>query len=188
MAPSFWKRRVISVAAGCMVSSGLGLPVLANPYPAFSELHEVRAGVYAHDLTGPAHERDGVDINGEILFRSPDFLAWAFAPRPRLGGTVSTNGGTSLAYADLGWTIGLTDRIFTDLSIGGAIHDGSLGGSSPRDNAYGCRVNFHETLSLGYRVAPTVSVMLSAEHMSNARLCKNNDGLTNLGIRLGYAF
>ncbi|WP_222182845.1 acyloxyacyl hydrolase [Geminicoccus harenae] len=171
-----------------MMSSGLGLPALAEPYPAFTGLHEVRAGVYAHDLTGPAHERDGVDLNGEILFKSPGFLAWAFAPRPRLGGTVSTNGGTSLAYADLGWTIGLTDRIFADLSIGGAIHDGSLGGSSSDENAYGCRVNFHETLSLGYRVAPAVSVMLSAEHMSNAGLCDKNDGLTNLGIRLGYGF
>ncbi|WP_159711037.1 hypothetical protein [Geminicoccus flavidas] len=112
MISSFWQRPVVSAAASCMVSSGLGLPALAESYPALAKFHEVRAGVYAHDLTGPTHERDEVGLNGEILFKSPGFLAWAFAPRPRLGGTVSTNGGTSLAYADLGWTIGLTDRIF----------------------------------------------------------------------------
>jgi hypothetical protein len=30
--------------------------------------------------------------------------------------------------------------------------------------------------------------MVSVDHMSNASLCDENDGLTNLGIRYAYRF
>ncbi|MBO6634513.1 acyloxyacyl hydrolase [Parvibaculum sp.] len=161
--------------------------VLASPASAF--VNEVRGGVYAHDVLGPAHESDGADLTGEILFDTPSFLEWAFNPRPRLGGTLNFNGDTSLIYLDpFGWTIDLTDTIFVDGSLGAAVHDGRIHGSRPGQNQYGCRWNFHETASIGYRIAPNLSVMASLEHISNAGLCSVNDGLTNVGMRVGYSF
>lgn len=151
-------------------------------------VNEVRGGFYAHDIAGPAHEDDAVNINGEILFDSPDFLSWAFSPRPRLGATLNTNGDTSLAYLDLGWTIDLTDTLFLDFSVGGAVHDGELDSAARDENSYGCRANFHESISLGYRMSSAWSVMVTAEHMSNAWLCEPNDGITNVGARVAYSF
>lgn len=172
--------------AGHLLVASLALAVCA--LPASAGVNEVRGGLYAHDLAGPAHEEDAIDLNGEILFDSPDFLSWAFAPRPRLGATVNTRGDTSLAYLDLGWTIDFTEVLFLDFSVGGAVHDGELDTNARNENNYGCRANFHESISLGYRVSPAWSIMVTAEHMSNAWLCDPNDGLTNVGARIGYSF
>jgi lipid A 3-O-deacylase len=181
MRESWWKRpRTAGMAASCCVASLL--------LPAAAAAAEIRAGAYGHALTGSDGEPDGVNASAEFLFDSPDFLSWALAPRPRLGGTLDLNGGTSLAYVDLGWTFDLGRAFFVDASVGGAIHDGPLETASDKENAYGCRLNFHETLSLGYRVTPAISVMLTGEHMSNASLCDGNDGLTNVGLRFGYDF
>ncbi|MCE9648732.1 MAG: acyloxyacyl hydrolase [Parvibaculum sp.] len=150
---------------------------------------EIRLGGYAHDLKvfTPGNERNGLDYNAEILFDSPSWLAWLGAPRPQLGTTIS-NHGTSMTYAGLDWTVDLSDRTFVDLGLGGAIHDGRLRGYAPEENRYGCRANFHENLSLGYRLTESVSVMATIEHMSNLHLCDYNEGLTNAGIRLGFNF
>jgi hypothetical protein len=47
---------------------------------------------------------------------------------------------------------------------------------------------FRESASLGYRITSNVSVMGTVEHISNAGLCDQNRGLTNVGLRLGYRF
>ncbi|MEP0707510.1 MAG: acyloxyacyl hydrolase [Parvibaculum sp.] len=181
----------INISARRLIAGAISLciaAVFASPASAF--VNEVRGGFYAHDMFGPAHESDGLDLTGEIVFDTPSFLAWAFNPRPRLGGTLNTNGDTSLAYIDpFGWTIDLGESpFFIDASLGAAIHDGRIHGSRTGQNQYGCRWNFHETLSLGYRVAPNLSILTGIEHISNAGLCSVNDGLTNIGMRVGYSF
>ena len=173
-------------AAAGMVAASLATVSFAAPAGAF--VNEIRGGVYAHDQFGPAHEPENADINGEILFDSPDFLSWMFSPRPRFGGTMSGNGGTSIVYMDLGWTIDLGTKFFIDGSVGGAWHDGRVHGSVEGENQYGCRFNFHESGSIGYRITSALSVMASIEHLSNAWLCSANDGLTNVGMRIGYRF
>ncbi|MCF8470446.1 MAG: acyloxyacyl hydrolase [Parvibaculum sp.] len=177
----FGMRLAARVAVMCVALSALAVPASAG-------VSELRAGIYAHDLLGPALERDNADITGEIVFDSPYLLSWAFAPRPRFGGTLSGNGGTSLVYVDLGWTIALGEKWFADFSVGAAVHDGHLSGSRPYENQYGCRANFHETASIGYRMSDAWSLMLTGEHMSNASLCDENDGLSNIGLRLAYSF
>ncbi|MES1990238.1 MAG: acyloxyacyl hydrolase [Pseudomonadota bacterium] len=153
---------------------------------------EIRMGGYYHGIRAfVPHQREDhdIDFNGEVLFDSPDWLGWMGSPRPRLGTTIAHHG-TSLTYAGLDWTVNVTDAVFFDFGLGGAIHDGRLNGVSPNDNEnrYGCRANFHESISIGYRLTESTSVMASIEHMSNAGLCDYNEGLTNAGIRLGYSF
>jgi lipid A 3-O-deacylase len=179
----FFGRRL---AAGCLA---LCLGVASFSAPASAFVDEVRGGIFAHDPFSSTSEGDNADINAEIVFESPDFMSWAFNPRPRLGFTLSGNGGTSLVYLDLlGWTFDLTDSIFIDAAVGGALHDGSLKGNRAGERYFGCRANFHQSASIGYRFSPQLSIMASVEHMSNASLCDQNDGLTNAGVRLGYAF
>jgi lipid A 3-O-deacylase len=154
-------------------------------------LDEVKLGVLDHDVPiGADHKEGGADINGEVLFVSPGFLAPVWAPRPDIGVTVNSAGGNSYAYAGLTWTANFTDAIFADLGLGGAIHDGPDTTSTfTRDHkGLGTRFLFHESVELGYRMTPRWNVALFLDHVSNADLGSQNPGITNLGLRLGYAF
>ena len=166
------------------------LGVTAFSGPASAIVDEVRGGIYAHEPFRSGHgEGDHADVNLEVVFETPSFLAWAWNPRPRLGATLRSGDRTSLVYLDvLGWTVDLTDAIFVDVGLVGAIHDGDLKGNAPSTLYFGCRANFHQSGSIGYRITPQLSLMASVEHMSNASLCSMNDGLTNAGVRLGYSF
>lgn len=175
------------IVSGFVVSA-LGVSALATA----ANATEIRMGGYYHGLrvAAPhAREDNDLDYNAEILFDSPAVLSWLGSPRPQLGTTIAHHG-TSLTYAGLDWTANLTDAVFFDFGLGGAVHDGRLAGTSPNnnENRYGCRVLFHENISIGYRLTESVSVMGTIEHMSNASLCDYNEGLTNAGVRLGYNF
>lgn len=151
---------------------------------------EMRIGVMDHDssMFHGSRETSDPDVNFEVRFASPDFLAWAFAPRPLIGGTLNTGNGTSFGYAGLGWTFDLTETFFIDLTFGGAVHDGETDRVTAASKNYGCRAQFHESASIGYRFDKSNALMLSVEHMSNAGLCDDNEGLTNTGIRYAYTF
>lgn len=161
-----------------------------TPASAEGFISEMRIGVMDHDssIFHNTYETTDPDINFEVRFASPEFLSWAFAPRPLIGGTVNTGDGTSFGYAGLGWTFDLTDAFFIDLTFGGAVHDGSTNGKTATSKDFGCRAQFHESASVGYRFDKSNAVMLSVEHMSNGSLCTRNEGLTNTGIRYAYTF
>jgi len=43
-------------------------------------------------------------------------------------------------------------------------------------------------LIIGVPLSDRLSVMAMAEHMSNGNLCQPNNGITNVGVKLGYSF
>jgi lipid A 3-O-deacylase len=157
---------------------------------------EVRVGALAHDVTlGGSHVESGVDINAEILFRSPSFLSFAFSPRPHLGGSVNSDGNTDQVYLGLTWEATLFrgmfrqgDRLFVDLSLGGAYQDGYLNGAPPDRKRLGSSILFRESVEIGYGLTPAVSVSAFVDHISNANLAGHNAGITNVGGRIGYKF
>ncbi len=163
------------------------VPVLGIPMPM---MYELRGGVFAHDPSSP--EQGSVDINGEFLVRLPiqqttvpDWLI----PRPHIGFTANTAGKTSHAYVGVSWTYDITQKIFVEASFGGAVHNGYTGNVPKRgENSLGCSPLFRESGSLGYRLTEHWSVMATVEHLSNAGICKQNRGLTNVGGRVGYSF
>ena len=180
-----------TIAGGLAAALALGTLVLpaatANARPLGDE---VRIGIMDHDssIFRKRHETSDPDINAEVLFASPKMLDWAYSPRPLIGATINTGGGTSLGYAGLGWNFDLGSNFFIDASLAGAIHNGETDKSTKDSRDYGCRVQFHETLSLGYDLDQHSSIMATIGHMSNAALCDKNDGLTNVGVRYGYRF
>jgi lipid A 3-O-deacylase len=154
---------------------------------AFPAYDEFRIGVM-HAVDGPGEDEGGSpDINLEILLgrfgSSYHNVLWNHFLRPRIhfGGSISTDSGTSLAYAGLTWDVFLTRRLFLEGSFGGALHDGP-------DNEFGCSVNFRESGSVGITLAASWDIMATVDHMSNAGLCDENRGLTTIGIRLGRKF
>jgi lipid A 3-O-deacylase len=171
-------------------------PDAAPPADAVSPLPqmldwEIRGGVYAHDPESP--ERGSVDINAELvgpkLWSSTDPFWSIFIPRPDFGTSVSVAGKTSNLWGGAAWNYDITKRIFISSTFGVGVNDGKTGPVIPPGwNGVGCNWWFHESESLGYRLTDNWSVMATIEHSSNANLCRENRGLTNAGLRLGYRF
>lgn len=190
-------------SAKSFILGGIGLlaaqscALAADPYGtlpapvAKPRLFELRLGVYAHDPISP--EKGGADVNGELLFdpfpRDRSSLWGALAPRLHVGGTGGFSGKTSQVYGGLTWTWDISQRIFVEGGFGAAVHNGKTTLlPQPGFNTMGCGWGFHEQGTLGYRLSETWSVMATIEHTSNSGLCKQNRGLTNVGVRLGYTF
>jgi lipid A 3-O-deacylase len=177
---------VLSLAA-CASQEPLVSPTAQNQ----NLVSEVRLGGFAHDFESP--ERGSVDLNGEVLFAKPTTsdnpIINALIPRPHVGATVNFAGKTSQAYAGATWDYDITDRIFAEASFGGSVNNGKTGNVVPPGfNKVGCNALFRESASLGYRFTEHWSLMGTVEHSSNAGLCTQNRGLTNVGARIGYSF
>ena len=159
-------------------------------------IDEIKFGVLAHDVgLFDEHVESGADINFEALFTAPDFLGFIGAPRPHLGGLVNTAGNTSAGYFGLTWGItllenllALGDGVFANGSLGGALQNGYTSTAPPGRKTLGSTALFRESLELGYRMMPALSVSAYLEHMSNANLAPHNAGLTDAGIRFGFKF
>jgi lipid A 3-O-deacylase len=152
-------------------------------------LSEIRAGILAHDQgIFSSHKESGADINFEALFTSPDLLKRIWSPRPQIGLNANTAGDTSQAYLGLSWQWDFWRNWFAGFSFGGAVHTGKTETTDLKRKELGCRVLFRESLEFGYRLTSKHGLSLFADHISNGKLCKNNEGLENFGLRYGYRF
>ncbi|MFY9641919.1 MAG: acyloxyacyl hydrolase [Rhodomicrobium sp.] len=156
----------------------------------FWTISEVRVGALDHALEDSPREK-GSAVNFEVLGSrfagnyENSVLDFLLTPRPVLGTTYAF-GKTDEFYWGVAWDAKLFHRTFLEGEFGGAAHDGPI--DTPGLPAYGCELNFHESLSLGYEIAPRWRVLATIDHMSNGNLCHPNHGLSNAGIRLGYLF
>jgi lipid A 3-O-deacylase len=150
---------------------------------------EVRLGALWHDQ-GPfsSNKEDGVDINLEVLFTSPDVLDVIWSPRPHIGISYNTAGDTSQIYLGLTYEWDFWEDYFAGFSIAGAVHDGKIRTEELDRKELGCRFLFRESITFGYRFDRHHAVMAHMDHISNAKLCSTNEGLESLGVRYGYRF
>jgi len=174
----------------------LGLVILV-PGSALAQgkiVEEVRFGVYQHDtpIVG-THRESGADFGFEAL--SPPLWSNS-APRFVLGGIVNTAGKTDQIYAGFAgiWDFAhhifsADDAFFLEGMVGGAWHDGKLdvrGTPLAQDwKSHGSRFLFHTGFDVGYRFNPTWSIALTFFHISNANFTQPNQGMNDVGLRLG---
>lgn len=164
----------------------------AAAQPSF--LSEFRIGFSAQDPWGPEGDDGSANLTGEILLAKPftasDLFTSYFIPRPHFGGSVNFDGRTSFVYTGLTWTYDITPAFFVEGSLGGAFHNGEDKVTDPlaHRQSLGCSPLFRESGSVGVRLSANWSVMATIEHLSNAGLCSENRGLTNVGARVGYSF
>ena len=157
-----------------------------------SLLSELRFGFSAQDPWGP--ERGSAAVAGEVVLAKPftaaDLFTSYFIPRPHFGGSLNLGGRTSYAYAGVTWSVDVTPRVFVEGSLGGGVHDGKSHAlvPSPTRPAIGCSPVFREAGSVGVRLSGQWSLVATVEHLSDARSCAQDRGLTNVGARFGYAF
>lgn len=150
---------------------------------------EIRFGALAHDQgVFVATKEEGLDINAELYFADLGWFDGAWEARPSIGVSVNTNGDTSQAYAGL--TLGgpIAGPWFIEGAVGAAVHDGDLDKTMYDRKELGCRVLFHLAASTGVMVSDNVSLSLYLDHISNANLCDNNEGLETAGARIGFRF
>lgn len=165
-------------------------PLLPHQVHAPMFLSELRFGITGQDPTGP--ESGSINLTLEAL--SPKLgiatepVLNLFIPRLHVGGSLNLDQDTSFAYAGLTWTFDLTPTIFIEGSFGGAVHDGETDPIDADREALGCHALFRESGSIGLHLSANWNVMATVEHLSNAGLCSNNRGLTNVGVRVGYIF
>jgi lipid A 3-O-deacylase len=199
-----WKNLGFKLLLGFFV---LGLASRAEALAGDGIIDEIKLGFLSADTgVGGTKIEHGLDVNGEVLFTAPHWLIsdddpeWKkilLAPRPDIGFTANTAGGTSFGYIGLNWTADLAKNIFDDqdgvyfsFGFGGAINNSDLSGDNESDNNkdMGSRALFHLYAELGYDVTQHVNVSVFYEHYSNAGLGSVNPGMNNLGMRLGYKF
>ncbi|MCZ7851047.1 acyloxyacyl hydrolase [Agrobacterium salinitolerans] len=111
-------------------------------------------------------------------------------PRLHLGAEISTEGEANTVYGGVNWTFDLNPKIFVDLGFGGLWHDGKLrNGPGETGAEFGCHLLFHEYAAIGYRFDNSWNISTQIEHASHANLCDGpNDGLTRVGLIVGYKF
>ena len=179
-------------ASGFLVAS-----VFASSPAAAGWVDEAKFGVLAHDvgILGDHVER-GVDINGELDFKPPDFLKFLGSPHQDVGIAVNTAGDTSFLYVDiLHWQPTLwrqvfrsNDSIWVGAQLGGAVHDGNLNHEGDDKKALGTRALYHLGAELGYQINPVYSVSIYFVHLSNADASSHNPGINDIGVRTGFKF
>ena len=154
-------------------------------------IHELKLGILDHDVpelwSGFRRETESVDVNVEALL-SPSMQVFFGTLRPAVGGTINTQGLTSMGYIDARWTIESASGVFFAVGLGGAVHDGNTDRREFDRKALGSRVLFHIPLELGYRLDAHNSISAYFEHTSNAYTQTYNEGMDRLGVRYGYRF
>lgn len=161
------------------------------------ELDELRFGVLAHSCCGFGSSKEGgVALNGEAVFSSPRFLSVLAKPRPVIGASIATQeGATSQFYSGLEWRADIS-RWFVSAGLGVTVHDGETDRYDPVADAarvddtifFGCRALFRLAADAGYNLTERVSASVHWNHISNAGLCSDNEGLDHLGVRVGLSF
>lgn len=181
-----------------------GLSAVALPAQA-EVLDEVRFGVSQHNICvidcNNADKEDGPNINGEIVFNSPDFLSFVWSPRPYLMASVNTAGKTSFGGVGIEWEVPLGEKWSLEPGVGYVLHDGTtknpyangdpLGDAFTQENVLlGSEDLFRTNLALNYNIDDTWGLQLMYEHLSHGQILGDgrNQGLDNLGIRVRYSF
>jgi lipid A 3-O-deacylase len=178
----------------------MGVLVAVSAGPTHAEdlrwIDEGKVGVLAHDIRFLGnHVEPGADVTVEVLFPSPAFLHGLGGPRPHLGIAVNTAGATDYGYGGLTWRgrpwrplLTLPDGLFVAGSLGGASHDGHRNTAPSDRKLLGSRLLFRESVEGGYQLTRDLNVSVVLDHVSNAELARHNQGLTNLGARVGFTF
>jgi lipid A 3-O-deacylase len=165
----------------------------------------LKLGVLKHDVSFFGGRERGIDINPEVIFRSPIpdswaaempwYLRFATQPRPTVGALVNTAGATNQGYFGATWTWLLASNVlmpedgFTfGIFFGPGFNDGRIGPATPTRKALGSHVLFREALELGYRITPQYEISVYVDHVSNAGFARYNQSLNELGGRFGIRF
>lgn len=184
----------------------LAVGVMAIAAPASAQLvEEGRIGVMQHNVCiancKNANKEDGPNVEGELVFASPDFLSFVFEPRPYIVASTNTAGDTNFGGFGLLWNWDFADGWSLEPGLGYVIHDGEVDPQfAPGDPAFvelssrkvffGSEDLFRTSLALNRDLGERTGLQLQYEHLSHGQIIGNgrNQGIDNVGVRLYWRF
>ena len=163
-------------------------------------VESARLGVMAHNIQVTdgknANKEDGVNINGELRFHSPDFLRFIWSPHPYIMASVNSAGGTSYGGAGLEYDWKFTNNWHVEVGVGYVVHDGDLdakGETATERFEYGSthlllgsRDLFRTNLAITRDFGDDWAGQILFEHLSHGQILGDgrNQGLDELGLRV----
>jgi lipid A 3-O-deacylase len=184
--------------------AAVGAALLA-PDQAHAGVAELHAGVMAHNICVAncknADKEDGPNVEFQVSFDSPDFLNWALSPQPYLVASVNAAGDTSFGGFGLEWRWDFAPGWAIEPGLGYVVHDGELENPHPNGSPeaaafaaanvqFGSRDLFRTSLALTRDLPGPWEVQVLYEHLSHGQILGEgrNQGIDEIGIRLGYRF
>ena len=163
----------------------------------FMNLYEVKQGILAHDRGwfGKNREGFGPDYNFELMFNSPKILKKIWSPKPVLGLTQTSTGGSSLYYGGITWDANITKNWFVTGTTGIAYTNGLSKlpkGQVPTGDKqiqFGSKWLHRGAIELGWNFYGNDTISLMFSHVSHGSMLDDkNHGMDEFGIRYGYRF
>ena len=163
----------------------------------FMNLYEVKQGILAHDRGwfGKNREGFGPDYNFELMFNSPSFLKKVWSPKPIIGLTQTSSGGSSLYYGGITWDTNISENWFLSGTTGIAYTNGLTklpkGQEATGDKKiqFGSQWLHRGAIELGWNFYGNDTISLMFSHVSHgSMLSDKNHGMDEFGIRYGYRF
>lgn len=175
------------VAGGGATAADLGAaPDVAAPASSFRILDEIRARLLG---TAIFEDDTSVGIGTEVLSSAlpldsgNSLIDFVFGPRLHAGLASPLGADPLYGYAGFTWTLPVTDSVFVEASLGGALNTG--GDNGP----LGCTATFREAAAVGWSLDEHWRILAGIEHLSHADLCgDDNPGLTTVSASVGYRF
>ncbi len=152
-------------------------------------LAELVLGVSAHDVGAFGRNKEsGGNINLELRFTPFEWSIWKmiYEPQPHIGIHLNSDNNTNQIYAGAGWAFDITTNIVLSGTLGLALHDGKTSTTLLNKKELGSHVLFRESLDAGYRLTKTQTISIYLDHISNAGIAENNEGLDTFGLRYAY--
>jgi lipid A 3-O-deacylase len=184
--------------------AAFGAALMCAPV-AHADVTEVHVGVLAHDICVTvcknAWKEPGPAVEFAVNFDSPHWLNWAGAPQPYAVASINTAGATSFGGVGLEWRWQFAHNWALQPGLGYVIHNGEINNPFANGTPEAAKFN-DEHLLLGSRDLFRVSLGLTRElpgpwegqlfysHLSHGQILGHgrNQGLDQLGVRLGYRF
>ena len=163
----------------------------------FLGLYEVKQGVLAHDRGWFGKNRDGFgpDYNFELMFNDSKFLKFLGSPKPILGLTQTSTGGSSLYYGGITWDKNISKNWFVAGTTGIAYTNGLSKlpqGEEPKGDKkiqFGSKWLHRGAVEIGWNFYGNDTISLMFSHVSHGSMLDNkNQGMDEFGIRYGYRF
>ena len=163
----------------------------------FMGVYEVKQGILAHDRGwfGKNREGFGPDYNFELMFKSPNILKKIWSPKPIIGLTQTSTGGSSLYYGGITWDANISKNWFVTGTTGIAYTNGleklpkGQVATGDKKIQFGSQWLHRGAIELGWNFYGNDTISLMFSHVSHAGvLSDKNHGMDEFGIRYGYRF
>ena len=163
----------------------------------FMGIYEVKQGILAHDRGwfGKNREGFGPDYNFELMFKSPNILKKIWSPKPIIGLTQTSTGGSSLYYGGITWDANITKNWFVTGTTGIAYTNGlkklpqGQVATGDKKIQFGSQWLHRGAIELGWNFYGNDTISLMFSHVSHASMLSDkNHGMDEFGIRYGYRF